>query len=227
MGLLGALFGKKTPAQSGNQAYGQIKDAFTPWLAPGGAGMGQAASILGLNGATGSQEGLDNWWKSSGGDFLLKQGFGDIDARASAMGGGQSGATLRGMENYRQDLASTKLNEYLGNIFNLNQQSLGAGSLIASAGQQSTGEQKKGGGLGKLLGAGLSIFSDRRLKRDIERIGEAADGLGLYRFRYLWDRPNTTREGPMAEEVAVLRPWALGPVVAGYATIRPDLLEAA
>lgn len=215
MGLMTALFGKKTPAQSSNRAFEQIQTAFTPWIAPGTAGMGQAASILGLNGAGASQEGLDNWWASSGGDFMLNKGFADIDARASSMGGGQSGATLKAMENYRSDLASTKLNEYLSNIFNLNQQSLGAGQLIAGAGDQSTGEQKKGGGLGKILGGALSIFSDPKLKTDVKRTGN----LGVYEYRYKNDPPGTKRRGTMADEVEREFPEAAGPRVGGYRTV--------
>lgn len=62
-----------------------------------------------------------------------------------------------------------------------------------------------------------SLFSDRRLKTDIRKIGEFADGLGRYVWRYVWGGPE--QEGVMADEVAALRPWALGPVIAGYATV--------
>lgn len=41
--------------------------------------------------------------------------------------------------------------------------------------------------------------SDRRLKRDIERIGERG-GLPWYRFSYVWDGPGVRHEGVMADE---------------------------
>lgn len=50
-------------------------------------------------------------------------------------------------------------------------------------------------------------ISDIRLKRDIVLIGRLDDGLGLYRYRYLWS--NTVYVGVMAQEVALIRPDAI------------------
>ncbi len=75
--------------------------------------------------------------------------------------------------------------------------------------------------------------SDRRLKTNIIKVGEEADGLGIYDFDYRQDMgvvlsTERQRGKVMADEVAVLRPWALGPVIGdGYATVRYDRLEAA
>ena len=62
-----------------------------------------------------------------------------------------------------------------------------------------------------------AAFSDRRLKTDVARVGEASDGLGIYTYRYTFGGPS--QMGVMADEVAKLRPEALGPVVEGYATV--------
>lgn len=51
------------------------------------------------------------------------------------------------------------------------------------------------------------IASDARLKRDIALIGRRADGLGLYRYRYLWS--DTVYVGVMAQEVALIHPDAV------------------
>lgn len=74
-------------------------------------------------------------------------------------------------------------------------------------------------GLYGLLGAGAqaaaytypawSSWSDRRLKRDIVRIGEV-DGMGVYTFRYVWD--NVRRIGLMAQEVMRVRPHAVSEI---------------
>ena len=63
-------------------------------------------------------------------------------------------------------------------------------------------------------GAGAS---DRRLKRDIIKLHEEPDGLGVYGFKYNWS--DDTQLGVMADEVAEIRPWALGPEVAGFQTV--------
>lgn len=49
--------------------------------------------------------------------------------------------------------------------------------------------------------------SDVRLKCDIELVGRLDNGLGLYRFRYLWS--DTIYVGVMAQEVALIRPDAV------------------
>ena len=49
--------------------------------------------------------------------------------------------------------------------------------------------------------------SDIRLKRDIALVGRRDDGLGLYRYRYLWS--DTVYVGVMAQEVALIRPDAI------------------
>ena len=85
----------------------------------------------------------------------------------------------------------------------------------------STTTQNPGFGntLMKLAGTGLqtaSMFSDRRLKTDIKRVGTLHDGLPVYRWNYLWGEPG---QGVMADDVERLRPWALGGTVGGYATV--------
>ena len=49
--------------------------------------------------------------------------------------------------------------------------------------------------------------SDMRLKRDIVLLARLDNGLGLYRYRYLWS--DTVYVGVMAQEVALIRPDAI------------------
>ena len=64
--------------------------------------------------------------------------------------------------------------------------------------------------MGGLLNAGTSIagsyfgFSDRRLKRDVRRIGTHPRGFGFYRYRYVGER--ATRVGVIAQEVRRFAP---------------------
>lgn len=84
--------------------------------------------------------------------------------------------------------------------------------------QTETTQTKKGFGIGEAIGLGTSIaslFSDRRLKRDIKLVG-VHHGLGIYRYRYAWnDEPQI---GVMADEVAQIRPDAVGNAF-GFATV--------
>jgi len=67
----------------------------------------------------------------------------------------------------------------------------GANPNYQSAGQAFLGGAMSGASLG-------ASFSDRRLKRNIERIGTTPAGYPWYRFEYLWGEPG---EGVMADEV--------------------------
>lgn len=86
---------------------------------------------------------------------------------------------------------------------------------------ETTTTRQKNSLFGDILGvAGLaaSAFSDRRLKRDILRIGEVGR-LALYSFRYLWDDAITV--GFMADEVERVAPDAVGEAF-GFKTVDYD-----
>lgn len=107
--------------------------------------------------------------------------------------------------------------------------SSGLGSLFSGG----TQTQKSGGGLlNSLIGAGGTVGaamlgSDPRLKANIEHMGNLEDGLGVYSYDYITAPNNEIAQympegrqiGVMADEVANLRPWALGPEIGGYMTV--------
>lgn len=80
------------------------------------------------------------------------------------------------------------------------------------------------GAAGQAGGSYAASQSDRRLKDNIEKVGELEDGLGVYRWNYVWDSPEARHEGVMADEVERLRPWALGPLTDGFMTVVYGLL---
>lgn len=156
----------------------------------------------------------------------------NITGQGAASGILNSGTTARALQSRGADLNQQYFNNYLQNLSGLSSQGLQAGGLVANTGQTSQGTGATGGLLGaatQLFGGGggtvagnigstiSGIFSDRRLKTDIKKVGEFSDGLGIYTFRY--HGQSNRVKGVMADEVATLRPWALGPVKAGYATV--------
>ena len=156
---MGELFGGGgQESESKNLAYPWIKSNFgNSGAAAYNQGLGGLSSILSGNSAQ-SKAALDNWWGSSGGKFLLNQGMDALDSKFYSRGLGRSGAAMKGMEEYRQGLASTKLNEILGQFTGLAQLGLGGGNLVGQAGQVSKGSSSGGGGLGSLLGAFLGAI---------------------------------------------------------------------
>jgi hypothetical protein len=66
----------------------------------------------------------------------------------------------------------------------------------------------------------LGIGSDRRLKRDIVKLGTAPNGLNVYSWTYVWGQPSV---GYMHDEVLARFPEATGEV-AGYGTVHYDMI---
>jgi outer membrane protein OmpA-like peptidoglycan-associated protein len=91
------------------------------------------------------------------------------------------------------------------------------GASGSGAGGAGAGGAGAGGG-----GGGGGAWSDRRLKRNIVRLGETAAGLPLYRFEYIWGGP--VYVGVMAQDIATLRPDALITDASGYYRVDYDKL---
>lgn len=80
-------------------------------------------------------------------------------------------------------------------------------------------QQRQGlmSGLGGLAGTGMQaayMFSDRRLKRDVERVGALQSGLPVYTFRYIWSK--TQQMGVMADEALQMFPLSVHRHWTGY-----------
>ena len=83
------------------------------------------------------------------------------------------------------------------NLFDI-ADTLGPGST-SSTGSCTNGETFMNGSCGE--------FSDRRLKRDIVLLARLDNGVGIYRYRYLWS--DIVYVGVMAQEVAQIAPAAV------------------
>jgi hypothetical protein len=70
--------------------------------------------------------------------------------------------------------------------------------------------------LGTIAAAGLLAVSDRRVKRDVVRIGTGRYGLPLYTWRYVWGGVGV---GYMADEVERVRPDAVLIGADGFARV--------
>ena len=87
-------------------------------------------------------------------------------------------------------------------------QNLAAGQMQQQANMdQFNAQQAQMQGLMSGVG-GFAAFSDRRLKKDIELVGNV-DGVNIYKWMYVWGQPG---KGVMADEV----PWAVIKHPSGY-----------
>lgn len=224
----GLFGGSSQKSQSGNNAYPYITSTFSPTANLETGTTGEMAGLLGLGG--GDPQAFQKYLNSTGYNFQLDSGSRAITNNAAARGLLDSGSTLKALTKYGQQVGSSAYGNYLGQLSDLAKTSLGAGSLIGNAGQYSKGSGSSDtGNAGKDLFALMALACDRRLKTNVERVGTLPDGLPIYAFDYVEGHglPEGRRVGPMADEVADYQPWALGPVVDGYATIIPAFINMA
>jgi hypothetical protein len=187
--------GQATAAQGWNQYVNNLQ----PFL---GAGNAAASGIAGVDTGLGSS---------------LNQSFTNQGNAAFGAATGQANAQANA------DLAN---NAASANIWNM---LMGGAKLgVSGAGSASGGGGGSGGTIGGNLlssaGTGISnlgsslfsLFSDERLKEDIEPVGELYDGSNVYRYRYKGDP--TPRIGLMAQEVEQRTPGAVVEI-AGYKAV--------
>lgn len=144
------------------------------------------------------------------------------DARANVSVQAQAGADQRAIE---QALASAPLEvlQRIAQMYGGMPLNLLSGSTTTGSGtSNSTTKEfdpwmKNVGTAGQAIGTFISAFSDRRLKTDIEKIGEREDGLGVYSFRYLWSPARFI--GVMAQEVLKVKPEAVIHTPSGYMAV--------
>ncbi len=212
---MGGIFGgSKSKQTSSNQAYGTINQAVSPALSNISTGTNAANAFL-----SGDMSGFNQYKNNTGFDFQADQGSRGITGNAAAGGLLRSGGTGKALANFGANINQQFADNYFQKL--LQQAGLGmqAGQLLAGAGQTSTGTSKSKPGLGGLIGGAGSLIaaSDRRLKKNIVKLYEKEDGLGIYKYNYVDDSGPFI--GVMVDEVAKLRPHALGPVINGYGTV--------
>ena len=124
------------------------------------------------------------------------------------------------------DYLSAAQNQYQADLAASNAKNASQGGLISGLG--SLAGTAIGGYFGGIQGAQLgssvggSLFSDRRLKRNIVRIGSTRSGLGVYSYNYLWSE--TPEVGVMADEAEALFPSAVTEHWTGYKMVNYSLI---
>lgn len=130
-------------SSSGNVNNGQLMSS----MFPATQATGQATDNMGaaLNG------GPNGYADSGGFKFLMDKGTADVNSNMASRGLLNSGADMKGLEDYRGGLAQTYLNQYLDHNAQMGQLGIGAGGVLANSGDVSTSKSKnksKNGSIG-------------------------------------------------------------------------------
>lgn len=224
---MSAIFGgskQTSTSSSSNRAFDSLNSSLGGVVGNAATGTNALQSLL-----NGDTSGFNAFKNATGYNAAAEAGSRGITGNAAAGGLLRSGGTGKALASFGANLNQQFAGNYMDRLTGLANTGLQAGSVLANAGQtsQATQQSTKKPGISGLLGtlvAGGMKFSDRRLKKDISRVGKLANGVGVYQFKYKNDL-NTLHVGVMADEVERLAPEALGPVVDGYATVNYDKLE--
>ena len=205
---MSAIFGG-SKSKSVNSNKGVINSAFQPLLGQATESNAQLSRFLG-----GDASQFQKFADAAGFNFEAARGVDNIGSASSGRGVFRSGARDKAIQEFGQGLSGRYAQQYIQSLLGQTQSSLGAGGLVAGAGQESTSKSKPGIGafLGQAAGA-AAAGSDERLKTDLVPVGINADGITVYQYKYKGN--DTVFTGVMAQEVAEKRPDALGPRMNG------------
>lgn len=220
--------------------FDALQKLLEPYVKGGLQGLGGQLDLLGLNGNGAQQNAITALQNSPQFTAALQQGENSILQNASATGGLRGGNTQSALGQFSPALLAATINDQyakLGGLTSLGQSSaagvgnagMQSGSQVAQLLQQQ-GAARAGGITGQAainrqsqqqafnlgLNALGAFFSDRRLKRNIVRIGTTARGNPIYRWD--WKDGSGGGEGVIADEVAHI-PGALVAHPSGYAMV--------
>jgi hypothetical protein len=223
MGLIQSLFGgsskKETQYNTNNDLLKSNLSGNLGFVNQGGSAL---SALLG-----GDSSGFNSYKRAGGFDWLTKQGSQGILGNMASKGLLRSGASGKALVNYGNEMSNQFLQNYIQNLFGMSDIGLKSASVLADSGRRmdSKGSESTGG-LGKAIGTGLSmIFSDRRLKSNVKKVGKLKNGLNIYEYEYIFDKTKKKYEGVMADEVRKIQPEALGPKKFGFDTVDYSKIE--
>lgn len=140
----GASKAAKTQADSNAQnvalqrdIYGQNKAALAPWQQSGLAANSLYTSALGIPGGNpaAAQSAFDTFRNSTGYQFRMNQGQDAVNSGYAGAGLVRSGAAMRALDDYRQNMASAEFGNWMGALEGTRNLGFGAASAQAGVGQ--------------------------------------------------------------------------------------------
>lgn len=212
---------------SENKAYGTLLGALKGNIGQGNEAMTTLGGLLGIGDPAKSQGTLKNFLDSVGFNFIRDEGMRGIEQTAAAKGALGSGAALKDLTKYNQNIADTHLSDLMNKLTTLGGYGLDSANTISSAGNTATSKSTATGtGTSKSSsrdGVFKALFpgglSDPRLKCNVQKIGSNVQGIGIYEFEFKAEKPRRKHIGVMATEVKAKLPEALGAPIGGYLTV--------
>lgn len=210
MGILQTLFGGSSEKSSAKNVNNNL---LTTNLGGNLGLVSQGTSAL-QRLLGGDSSGFDSYKRAGGFDWATRQGGDGIMGSMAAKGLLRSGASGKALMNYGNQMSNQYLQNYISNLLGLSDVGLKSAGVLAESGKTQESSGSKSSGVAGFLG---SILSDRRLKKDVVRLGTLDNGLPLYEYTYTFG--GGRHVGVMADDVRKIQPEALGEKIGPFDTV--------
>lgn len=124
-----------TPAPSQPKTPYPVMDGSTASLLPGRDGVASGTGGVATGGVNPNQSAWDQFRNSTNYQFRLNEGMKALNQGYAARGMLESGAAMRGINDYAQNFASNELGNYMNLLSQQQQMGMGAASALAGVGQ--------------------------------------------------------------------------------------------
>lgn len=172
-----------------------------------GSNLGAQAGIYGQQASNLGQQATNYGQQSSIGQL----GYGNLNSISSLIPG------------YTGSASSSAAPADIAGLYNNQYQSQLAGYNASQSSSNSAMSGLFGLGSSALLAYGMS---DRRAKRAIKRVATFPNGLGVYTYRYMWEKAGVRHIGFMADEVRKIAPRAVLRFADGFDRVNYQLAAA-
>jgi hypothetical protein len=177
-------------------------------LASSNANANNANTLGALTGAAAAGTAATNSGVNAGTSSITDQG--NLFNMANAAGAGEQAANQTNLTNQLQQYQSQVSSPYdaLNGLMGIiGSKSWGSNTTGTDTSTSTPSATSVIGGLLGAAGQAKSLFSDRRVKEDIVRVGTLDNGLPVYTFRYIGNP--TVHMGLMAQDVEQVKPEAV------------------
>ena len=145
--MSGIFGGSKSRSRNTNKDV--INSAFAPLMGQAATANNQISALLG-----GDASGFNRFKDATGFDFELMRGMDNVGSSFSGRNVFRSGARDKAIAEFGAGINNRFAQQYIQALLGQSGQALGAGQLVAGAGQESTSTSSPG--LGSLIGGVLS-----------------------------------------------------------------------
>jgi hypothetical protein len=119
------------------EQYANNSANLSPDITRGKTAGSYVDALLGIGGdPAASAKAFDTFRDSTGYKFQLSEGLNAVNSNAYARGMGDSGATLKALQERGNNIAAQSAQSYIGNLQNISEQGTGAASALAGVGAQ-------------------------------------------------------------------------------------------